>query len=456
MRVASPANPRVWASSALSRFVDRLLCPLVDLVVVLGVGASAGRLSWPSVTYAALVVVVLAMGSIERHRLRPTVGDDIPGLVRAVSIPLLVLAPWLVHNPHGSAVLGGAPVTLVLLALGRLITHTITGAVRRRGLISRPTIIVGGGEIGQRLSESFDGDPSFGLRPIGFLEDDPMGPLPHPLLGATDDLPEVLTSTGAQRVVVAYGSAKDAQMVSILRACDDANVSLHVLPRFFELGVLPHAPEIDDVKGMQLVRLRRAALQRSSKLIKRSFDLVIAGTALVLVSPLVAVLALLVKRSGPGPVLFRQRRVGRGGVAFDVLKLRTMTMDPESDIQWGSAAQTRVTPIGAVLRRTSLDELPQLLNVIRGDMSLIGPRPERPHFAEIFGESIRGYNDRNRMASGLTGWSQVHGLRGDTSIADRAIFDNYYVENWSLWLDIRILVRTARAVVVDGIAHSCS
>ena len=157
--------------------------------------------------------------------------------------------------------------------------------------------------------------------------------------------------------------------------------------------------------------------------------------------------AMAVKASGPGPVFFRQRRVGQRGQIFELLKLRTVSVNADSDTRWSVNADDRRTWVGRVLRRTSIDELPQLINVLKGEMSLVGPRPERPYFVDQYRVAVQGYDDRHRVPAGVTGWAQVHGLRGDTSIEERAIFDNHYVEHWSLWSDFVILARTFAAVI---------
>ncbi|MGH2684989.1 MAG: exopolysaccharide biosynthesis polyprenyl glycosylphosphotransferase, partial [Actinomycetota bacterium] len=224
----------------------------------------------------------------------------------------------------------------------------------------------------------------------------------------------------------------------------------YVLPRFFELGVAPRGADADDVWGIPLMRLSRRALRSPAWRVKRAFDVVVASVALVLTSPVFLVLGALVKLSSRGPVFFRQRRVGQRGVEVDILKFRSMRPNEESDLQWTVRDDDRVTRIGRLLRRTSLDELPQLINIVKGDMSLVGPRPERPFFVDQFGEAVPRYGDRHRVPVGLTGWAQVHGLRGDTSIEDRARFDNQYIEHWSLWKDVSILLRTAREVARGG------
>ncbi len=432
----------------LARAAEACLIPLVDVAAVAAAGLWALPRTGVAVAYAAVVLLVLRAGRSERTRLDPRLGDDVPNIVRGVAVPLLVLAPVLAGAAGGTAVLRAAPVLFAGVCVGRLVGNGALRTLRARGCFTEEALVCGAGQIGQGLAETLLANPRYGLRPIGFLEDDPYDRLPLPVLGMTDELGSALAATGARRVVVAFGSASDASMVSVLRACDDAKVAVYVLPRFFELGLGTRVAEVDEVRGISLIRLRRSALRRSSRAVKRAFDIVVAATALVVASPVIALAAVAVRLSGPGPVLFRQRRLGQNGRTFDVLKFRSMAVNDDSDTTWGVASDPRVTRVGAFLRRTSMDELPQLWNVLRGDMSIVGPRPERPHFSRIFGDSIPGYGDRMRVPAGLTGWSQVHGLRGDTSIADRAFFDNYYVEHWSVWLDVQIIARTIREVFV--------
>jgi exopolysaccharide biosynthesis polyprenyl glycosylphosphotransferase len=188
-------------------------------------------------------------------------------------------------------------------------------------------------------------------------------------------------------------------------------------------------------------------MRSSGRAAKRAFDSAIAAFMLLVVAPIYGMLALAVKLTSPGPVYFRQRRIGKNGREVEILKFRSMRVNSESDTQWSVNTDDRVTKIGAIMRKTSLDELPQLWNVLRGDMSLVGPRPERPFFVEQFEQQVPRYADRHRVPVGLTGLAQVSGLRGDTSIEDRAWFDNHYIENWSVGGDLVILARTAGAVI---------
>jgi len=213
--------------------------------------------------------------------------------------------------------------------------------------------------------------------------------------------------------------------------------------------VHPTTRDTDLLRGIPLVRVRRAPFRTPTWRVKRAFDVVCSALALVVLMPVMAMCAVAVRIEGGPGILFRQERVGLDGRAFDVLKFRSLkpSTETESGTMWNIAHDDRLGPCGKFLRQTSLDELPQLWNILRGDMSIVGPRPERPHFVAEFSSLIPRYTYRHRVPCGLTGWAQVNGLRGDTSIEDRARFDNFYIENWSLWLDVKIILRTVGQVV---------
>ncbi len=233
-----------------------------------------------------------------------------------------------------------------------------------------------------------------------------------------------------------------------------ARISLRaMMPRMHEL--IDERSTLDHVGGVPLVSLRPINPHGWEFAVKHAIDTAVAAVALVLLCPLLAAIAIGVRLSSPGPAFFRQRRVGRNGREFELLKFRTMIspvtwtdFDPPSGLAPGGVeGADRRTWLGGLLRATSLDELPQLINVVRGEMSIVGPRPERPEFVQLFAAEIDRYDSRHRVKSGITGWAQVHGLRGQTSIADRVEWDNFYIENWSLWLDLRIVLMTATEVL---------
>ncbi|MHB8340659.1 MAG: exopolysaccharide biosynthesis polyprenyl glycosylphosphotransferase [Mycobacteriales bacterium] len=452
-REASPraASPLGAASRAVgAKFgvaVARLVVPGLDLVGLLLAVVLAGALvpaAPGALTYVGLTCLVLLGTGAERPRINPRLGDDVAGILGRVAVPLLPAA--LIGNPQATvrvAVFAGA-----LLLVGRFASYAVVRLVRRRGWITEHTLIIGAGEVGAEVATMLQQHPEYGLVPVGFLDSfDDIG-LPLPILGDATDLYEVLERESVRRVIVAFGFAPDPELVRVLRACASEQVDVHVVPRFFELGVNARTPFNDDLWGIPLMRLRRAALQTAARRTKRAFDVLMVGGLLLVGSPVMAGCALAVRLSSPGPVFFRQKRVGQHGRVVEVLKFRTMRESSDSDTRWGvDQADSRVTSVGRFLRASSLDELPQLLNVLRGEMSLVGPRPERPVFAERFAMEVPRYDDRHRVPVGITGWAQVHGLRGDTPIKERARFDNSYIENWSPWQDLRIMLRTVIALV---------
>jgi exopolysaccharide biosynthesis polyprenyl glycosylphosphotransferase len=364
-----------------------------------------------------------------------------------VAVPLVFLSFALdLHGQERSLLEVGIAGACAMLFL-RACIYGAVRAVRRRGAFGERTLIVGAGQVAVHFAATLDEHPEYGLRPVGFLDDLEGEELSHPLLGRVEELDTVLREHKIDRVVLAFGVSRESALVDVLRACDNAVVDIHVLPRFFELGFGGKGDDVDVVWGYPLLRLRRDAMRLSPRIAKRLFDICFAGLMLVLCAPLYGALALAVKVTSRGPVYFRQSRVGKQGKFVKVLNFRSMRVNNDSDTQWDVSTDARLTPIGAFIRKTSLDELPQLWNVVRGDMSLVGPRPERPYFVEQFQAEVPHYLDRHRVPAGLTGLAQVNGLRGDTSIDERAWFDNHYIDNWSMTHDLVILARTAAAVV---------
>ena len=373
-----------------------------------------------------------------------------------------------------AAVVGAAPaevrglgftgaVGFTLVAIFRLIVAQARRRARIAGVSGKRAIIIGAGHVGVQLERRLRAMPELGLEPVGFLDADPSpayldGGAVTPILGAPSDLARTIRRTGAEHVIVAFSNAPDSTVQPLLRQCDELGLEVSVVPRLFEN--VSSRQWVEHVGGLPLVGLHRVDPKSWQFAIKHTLDRVFAGLLLVATAPLLAVLAAAVKGSSAGPVFYRQRRVGRDGQTFDILKFRSMRMAPavatdhlkDTLAQAGAApggveGDDRRTRVGTILRRTSLDELPQLVNVLLGHMSLVGPRPERPDFVDHFGTTVRRYDDRHRVKSGMTGWAQVHGLRGQTSLAERIEWDNWYIQNWSLWLDLKILLMTPMACV---------
>jgi exopolysaccharide biosynthesis polyprenyl glycosylphosphotransferase len=334
----------------------------------------------------------------------------------------------------------------------------IAGA-RRHDRAVAPTLIVGAGRIGRLTARRLLEHPESGLRPIGFLDKEPLedGDDALPVLGASWDLERVVAEHGVRHVVIAFSTAPHDVFLGIVERCEQLGVTVSQVPRLFEK--MTDRVTVDHLGGLPLISVRRTSPTSWHFAVKYALDRAAAAVALVLVSPVMAGAAVAVAVSLGRPILYRQRRVGLDGRPFDILKFRTMRPAGETSpaaagdlvaegiAPGGVEGEDRRTRTGALLRTTSIDELPQLFNVIRGEMSLVGPRPERPELVALFEERVYRYDERHRVKAGITGWAQVHGLRGNTSLADRVEWDNYYIENWSLWLDVKILLMTFTAVL---------
>lgn len=452
MAVSRTAHaPLQWTTAIAPRRPPlAALIPGIDALCLIGGVSLMQQLDVVGVAYVVLTFLVLMCTGSHRARINPQLGDDIPSLLGRLTVPVVVIAPFMDSDVHLAHFIRMAPVVIGVVMLGRAISYTLVREARAAGMVYEPTLIVGAGTLGVRAATTLQDHPEYGLVPIGFLDSFDDTGLPLPILGDVHDLETVVREFGVRRIIVAFGAAREPEMVPIIRACDRLPVEVHVMPRFFELGVAKEGPFTDDLWGIPLVRLRRSALRTVAWRTKRAFDLVVGSLLLAVAFPLFAAAALAVRLSSPGPVFFRQQRIGQRGEIFELLKFRTLRVNRDADTTWNVSEDERRTKVGRLMRKLSIDELPQLINVMRGEMSLVGPRPERPYFADQFRVAVPGYDDRHRVPAGMTGWAQVHGLRGDTSIKDRAVFDNHYVENWSLWRDMVILVRTVGTVVNGG------
>jgi len=441
------------ASRVLQRRALEWALVATDLVatVVACTLAGVSLLAWAAL--AALVGGLNILGGRYRFRLSLNLLDDVPALTAHILVAgaCLLLLPSAVVPGHTRVwwpVLIGAALVVTLVA--RACSYAIVRAVRRRVVTSRkPTLVLGSGRIAGRIVRCLYEHPEYGLQVIGSVSDrNPRdeGRQHAPRLGYCRELAEVVRRSGARVVVVAFTSTSPSALVEALHGCGRSSCEIYVVPRLFEVQQINE--HMDRVWELPLQRLPRLAFRSPTWRLKRLFDVVVAATAILLLSPVLLACAIAVAHDSGRPVLFRQERIGLGGRPFTLLKFRTLTpIDRmESDAHWNVANDDRITRTGRFLRHTSLDELPQLFNVLAGQMSLVGPRPERAFFVERFTQSVPGYSARLRVPPGITGMAQVHGLRGDTSIEERAAFDNIYIENWSLWNDVKILVLTLHSL----------
>jgi len=455
--------------SMLRPTVDFVLLCVAVLLVLGGVHAAlhAPAVRAPLVALPPLVMLLFYLRGLYRTRLRALVLDGVVPVVSAVSVAAMAVT-MLGLFANGQAPTQSDAVRSWLFALlavgaGRMALSFAQRMARSRRLVGKPVLIMGAGVVGAQVARRLENHPEYGLAPVGFLDAEPrssaeVGGREMPVLGTVEDLDEAVAQTGVKNLIVAFSSVADARVSRLIQRCQALGIEVSVVPRMFD--TINNRVGYDTVGGLPLMSFTNVSPKGMEFAIKHGFDRVFATGLLVLLSPVLLCTALAVRLSSPGPVLYRQRRVGRDGKEFDLYKFRSMRLQPgQTELSGddstalefllggdtapgGVEGDDRRTPFGRFLRRSSLDELPQLLNVLRGEMSIIGPRPERPEFVELFHQDINRYDDRHRVKSGITGWAQVHGLRGQTSLAERVEWDNYYIAHWSLGLDLKILALT--------------
>ncbi|MGB9186270.1 MAG: sugar transferase [Solirubrobacteraceae bacterium] len=492
-------GPRPQRRSSQQRRMraHRIADAVVLMMAVAGaVDLAAGRLDLVSLGwglgYAALTLVILQVRGFYSFRLQAAGVDTVARLFAACSIAAMSVAF------ARSLISSGASLTpmlrlwvfaLVGLTGQRWVIALIDYRGRRRKTAGLNTLIVGAGGVGHLVARRLLERPELGLRPVGFLDDEPLleaananatlpgratgeleacnGEAPSvmlglspdgqaeslPLLGACRDLERVIQRHGVEQAIVTFSTAPHPVLVDLIRNCRTLQVKVAVVPRLFE--EVNNRVSVEHLGGIPLLRSEQINPHGWQFAVKYTLDRVLAAVILLLTWPLLMAIAEAVWVSSPGPILYRERRRGFKGRQFDILKFRSMSgaptlanyHPPAGLAPGGVEGCDRRTPVGKLIRRLSLDELPQLVNVLAGEMSLIGPRPERVNYASEFQTHIYRYNDRHRVKPGLTGWAQVQGLRGQTSLTDRVEWDNYYIENWSLWLDLKILVMTIPALL---------
>jgi Undecaprenyl-phosphate glucose phosphotransferase len=324
---------------------------------------------------------------------------------------------------------------------------------RRRGYNLRYAVVVGDGELAATVVSRLAARTDVGIEVLGVVGDDKEGMGSARRLGGYSDLRAVLDAHVVDHVILALVHEDYGRLGGLLEAVGDEPVTIHVVPDLFRFASLRGG--VEEFEGMPFIHLRDSPLHGWSQVTKRVFDLVFSGALLIGLAPVLLLLALGVKLTSRGPVLYRQERMGLDGQRFGMLKLRTMRVDAEVGTGpiWATEDDPRRVPYGAWLRRLSLDELPQFVNVLRGEMSVVGPRPERPFFVEQFRRTVPGYMLRHKVKSGVTGWAQVNGLRGNTSLEKRIQYDLEYIERWSLWLDVKIIVLTVVRIVFERNAY---
>ncbi len=388
--------------------------------------------------YAVWTVIILGELRVYRFTRIKKLSQEIRSIVLGNLIALVTAAALLYLfrlQEFSRGVLGVYYVTVVAAMVGkRLLMRYTLRYIRAKGYNLKHNLVVGGGHLAKRYAETVAEDKSLGVHLAGIIP--PKG----------DDwvqwLEAQLHGDGIDEVILALEPEELGVTVQVIQLCEKSGTKVSVVP--FYNDFIPTRANIDNIGPIKLIQLRTTPLDEPfNALLKRAFDILASTLAIIVLSPLLAFIAAAIKLSSPGPVLFKQERVGLNKKIFTMLKFRSMRVNDAQDTAWTTDDDERRTWIGTFLRKFSLDELPQLWNVLRGDMSLVGPRPEIPYFVEQFRETVPLYMVKNQVRPGITGWAQVNGYRGDTSIPKRIEHDIWYIENWSFGLDMRILLKTA-------------
>ena len=412
---------------------------------------------WKGIVFAAgTTVVFFITGGLYRARRHLSFLDELPSLcgrlLASAAVVAIVAAQRHSSVPYVGGVLEVVAISVLLVLGGRAATRMIIIVARRQRWVERNAIVLGGGPVAIELARLLRRYPQYGLRFAGFVDVEST-PHPHdeskPLIGHLDQIEELINAVECDVIVIADIECADARLLEVAHLPAVTGCDLWVVPRLREFHA--HGGTPDHIGAIPVVSVRRPALTGPQWMIKRATDLLFASAALVLLSPVLLLCAVATYLEGGRGIFFYQQRIGRYGRPFKLIKFRSMRPrdEAESATKWSVEGDPRIGPVGRFMRRTSLDELPQLWNIIRGDMTVVGPRPERPFFVNEFSARYPNYAMRHRVPVGLTGLAQVSGLRGDTPISDRARFDNYYIENWSIWLDVKVMLRTVVEVLRD-------
>ena len=333
--------------------------------------------------------------------------------------------------------------SIAVVSFARAMFREALRVARRRGYNQRYALVIGGGEPAVEVLRVLKRRPDTGIQIVGFLSDKRDASLGDvSWLGGMDEVGRVLAQRPVDLVFIALPHSDYSRLTTVLSDIGDEPVAIHLVPDVFALRSLSGG--VEEFDSVPVIYLRDTPLYGWNLVLKRVMDVTLGSCALAAAAPAMAVIALAIKATSPGPVFYGQDRMGLDGRRFRMLKFRTMGVDAEAATGpvWAQQDDPRRTRLGALLRRYSLDELPQLWNVLRGEMSLVGPRPERPSFVEAFRRQVPGYMLRHKVKAGITGWAQINGWRGNTSIEKRIEYDLYYIERWSIGFDLKILLQT--------------
>lgn len=393
---------------------------------------------------AVMLFTCAAFGVYNTSR-RMDIRDEAAQILKACLVDAPLLPGWLYlgHNEHYSRIVLALFFALSAGALvcKHVLVRRALRSLRRRGRNLKHVLLIGSGAGAEKYLAAIRQDRELGYEAAGYAASKRNGALDIPYLGGIGELEALLEQMRPDEAVCALGSEEYGLTPRVIACCEKAGVKLSIIPFYSEY--IPAHPQFDNLGGIPLMNIRGIPLDGfGNAFLKRAGDIAGSLLLLVLLSPLLVFCAIGVKLSSPGPVFFKQTRIGRDRKPFTMLKFRSMRVNSRSDTAWSKKSDGRRTRFGSFLRKTSLDELPQLFCCLAGTMSLVGPRPEIPYFADRFREEIPLYMVRHQVRPGMTGWAQIHGFRGDTPIRERVEHDIWYIENWSVLLDLRILFVT--------------
>lgn len=420
-----------------------------------------GEAATPSLNfYIALALVILPfywllfkLHGLYRFRLNLSLLEVLPAIVSAVTEGSMVLLGItmvifpVVHYSRNIIVLSWIS-TIICVSIARLLIYMLQRLGRSHGWYVKNTLVLGAGKVGISCAEKLVRNPDLGLRFVGFLDEMPSerAVAKYQVFDDYGKLEEVIQQHRIQHMVVGFSRDRHDIIVELMERCRPYNVEFTMVPRLYE--IFSDSVGVEHIRGLPVLGLKRSSITGLQSFVKRTMDIVISLLVLIFLAPLLLLVAIAIKLDSPGPVLYRQKRLGKNDKPFAILKFRSMRRDAEKGkAGWSTAGDMRRTRVGRFIRPLGIDELPQLINVIKGEMSLVGPRPERPEHVEHFEQEIPAYCSRHRVRPGLTGWAQINGLRGDTDISERIEHDIYYIENWNPWLDIKILLKTVTSFI---------
>ena len=396
-----------------------------------------------------MIILYWAVGLYSPHRMRGR-RVEIRNIIAAniMEYAAFIVVLYMRHQMYWSRSMLSmfAAINAILDIAMRLGVWQILTNMRKKGRFVRNVLLVGYSHAAEEFIDRVLTNPQWGYNIRGILDDRVEAGTEYKgikVLGRIDNLMVILPENHLDEIDITLGLGEYYRLENIVALCEKSGVHTKFIPDYY--NIIPTKPYTEDLLGLPVINIRYVPLSNTfNAMLKRILDIIGSLICIALFSPVMLVFAILVRASSPGPILFRQERVGLHNRKFMMYKFRSMVMQDSSKEKkaWTVRDDPRVTKVGKFMRKTSIDELPQLFNVLKGDMSLVGPRPERPYFVEKFQEEIPRYMIKHQVRPGMTGWAQVHGLRGDTSIRKRIEYDLYYIENWTLGLDIKILFRT--------------